>query len=139
MSSLWSTAPVGGPPQGPFLNAVAVIDTVIGPRPLLETCFDLERSAGRVRGEKWGPRLLDLDLLLYGDAVIDAPGLRVPHPRMTERRFVLAPLAEVWPEAVVPGHGPVADLLTAVAGQEAEVVAGAGWAGGSRRANPLVQ
>ncbi|MFH1104944.1 MAG: 2-amino-4-hydroxy-6-hydroxymethyldihydropteridine diphosphokinase [Actinomycetota bacterium] len=129
VSSLWSTAPVGGPPQGPFLNAVAVIDTVIGPRPLLETCFDLERSAGRVPGEKWGPRLLDLDLLLYGDAVIDAPGLRVPHPRMTERRFVLAPLAEVWPEAVVPGHGPVAGLLMAVAGQEAEVVAGPGWEG----------
>jgi len=128
VSSLWSTAPVGGPPQGPYLNAAALLETVMGPRPLLAACLELERAGGRVRREKWGPRLLDLDLLLYGDAVIDAPGLRVPHPRMTERRFVLAPLAEVWPDVVVPGHGPVGDLLGSVADQQAEVVEGPVWA-----------
>jgi 2-amino-4-hydroxy-6-hydroxymethyldihydropteridine diphosphokinase len=100
--------------------------TVLGPRPLLEACLDLERRAGRERRERWGPRLLDLDLLLYSDAVIDAPGLRVPHPRMHERRFVLAPLAEAWPGVEVPGQGRVEDLLAAVAGQEARVLAGPG-------------
>ena len=139
MSSLWETAPIGGPPQEAYLNAVVVLDTVVGPRPLLKECLRIEESVGRVRGEKWGPRLLDLDLLLYGDAVIDAPGLRVPHPRISHRRFVLAPLAEVWPDAEVPGQGRVADLLAAVADQEAEVVAGVGWAGGFRRTNPPVQ
>ena len=139
VSSLWETAPIGGPPQEAYLNAVVVLDTVVGPRPLLKECLRIEESVGRVRGEKWGPRLLDLDLLLYGDAVIDAPGLRVPHPRISHRRFVLAPLAEVWPDAEVPGQGRVADLLAAVADQEAEVVAGVGWAGGFRRTNPPVQ
>jgi len=127
VSSLWKTAPIGGPAQGPYLNAVAVIDTVMGPRPLLDACLELERTGGRVRRDKWGPRLIDLDLLLYGDAVIDAPGLRVPHTRMIDRRFVLAPLAEVWPDAVVPGVGSVRDLLPAVADQAATVVAGPGW------------
>ena len=138
-SSLWETAPIGGPPQEAYFNAVVVLDTVVGPRPLLKECLRIEESVGRVRGEKWGPRLLDLDLLLYGDAVIDAPGLRVPHPRISHRRFVLAPLAEVWPDAEVPGQGRVADLLAAVADQEAEVVAGVGWAGGFRRTNQPVQ
>jgi 2-amino-4-hydroxy-6-hydroxymethyldihydropteridine diphosphokinase len=84
--------------------------------------LDIERSVGRKRRERWGPRLLDLDLLLYGDATINAPGLRVPHPRMADRRFVLGPLAEVWPGAEVPGHGVVEDLLDAVADQEVRVV-----------------
>lgn len=123
VSSIWETAPIGGPPQGNYLNAVAVMRTVQGPRPVLEACLDIERSVGRHRRERWGPRVLDLDLLLYSDAVIDAPGLRIPHPRMTERRFVLAPLAEVWPGAEVPGHGLVEDLVASVAGQEARVVA----------------
>lgn len=120
---MWETAPVGGPPQDHYLNAVAVIQTVLGPRPLLDRCLDIERSVGRVQRERWGPRLIDLDILLYSDAVIDAPGLRVPHPRMTERRFVLAPLAEVWPGAEIPGHGSVDELLDVVADQEAYVVA----------------
>lgn len=124
VSSLWETAPIGGPPQDDYLNAVAVINTVLGPRPLLDHFLDIERSMGRERRERWGPRLIDLDILLYSDAVIDAPGLRVPHPRMTERRFVLAPLAEVWPGAEIPGHGRVENLLEAVAGQEGRVVAG---------------
>lgn len=122
VSSVWETAPVGGPPQDHYLNAAAVIHTVLGPRPLLEACLEIERAVGRERRERWGPRLLDLDLLLYSDAVIDAPGLRIPHPRLTERRFVLAPLVEVWPRAEVPGHGVTNDLLGAVVGQEARIV-----------------
>ena len=139
MSSLWETAPVGGPPQDDYLNAVVIVDTVMAPRPFLAACLDLERIAGRGRRERWGPRPLDLDLLLYGDAVIDAPGLRVPHPGIAHRRFVLAPLAEAWPEVVVPGLGLVEELLARLEHQEAEVVASPGWAGGSRRTNPPVQ
>lgn len=127
MSSLWETAPVGPVPQGEYLNAVVLLDTVRGPRPLLEACLGIEVAAGRVRRERWGPRSLDLDLLLYGDAAIDVPGLRVPHPRLGERRFVLAPLAEVWPEAQIPGHGPVGTLLDGVAAQECRRVPGEWW------------
>jgi len=102
--------------------------TVLGPRPVLDGCLEIERAAGRQRRERWGPRVLDLDMLLYSDAVIDAPGLRVPHPRMTERRFVLAPLAEVWPSATVPGHGRIANLLPAVGDQEARrFIPARGW------------
>lgn len=127
VSSLWETAPVGDIPQGDYLNAVVVMDTLLGPRPLLDACLAIERDAGRERRERWGPRTLDLDLLLYGDAVVDAPGLTIPHPRMAERRFVLAPLAEVLPDAVIPGHGPVGGLLAAVAGQEASRIVDPAW------------
>ena len=127
MSSLWETAPVGPVVQGDYLNAVAVLDTVFGPRPLLDALLGIESAAGRERRERWGPRTLDLDLLLYGNAVIVAEGLQVPHPRMTERRFVLAPLAEVWPDAVVPGRGSVRQLLAGVEAQEARLVE-KGWA-----------
>lgn len=116
---MWETAPIG-PEQAPFLNAVLVVDTILGPRPLLEACLEIEREAGRERRERWGPRELDLDILLYGDAEISAEGLVVPHPRLAERRFVLAPLAEAWPGAMVPGKGAVEDLLRVVAEQEAE-------------------
>jgi len=121
-SSIWVTAPVGGPPQGEYLNAVVTMHTVLGPRPLLEGCLDIERESGRERRERWGPRVLDLDLLLYEDAVIDTAGLRIPHPRLHERRFALAPLAEAWPGVAVPGHGPVEDLLQSVSGQAATVL-----------------
>lgn len=120
VSSLWETAPIGDIPQGDYLNAVVRIDTVAGPRPLLGTLLDIEADAGRERRERWGPRTLDLDLLLYGDAVIDGVGLRVPHPRMGERRFVLEPLAEVWPAVVIPNQGAIADLLTRVHDQAVE-------------------
>ncbi len=119
---------MGEVPQPDYLNAVVLLDTVRGPRPLLDRFLEIEAKSGRVRRERWGPRPLDLDLLLYGDATIDTPGLRVPHPRMTERRFVLAPLAEVWPDAVVPGHGPLATLVAAVADQEMRWVQGREWA-----------
>ena len=129
MSSLWETAPVGDIPQGDYLNAVAILDTIRGPAPLLESLLLIETSAGRVRTERWGPRIIDLDLLLYSDAVLDLPGLEIPHPRMHQRRFVLAPLAEVWPDAVVPGRGPVAELVTAVSSQRMRWVEGPGWRG----------
>lgn len=127
-SSLWETAPVGDVPQGDYLNAVVILDTIRGPGPLLEQLLAIESAAGRLRGERWGPRIIDLDLLLYSDAVIDTPGLQLPHPRMHQRRFVLAPLAEVWPDAVVPGRGKVADLVAAVSDQKMRWVEGPQWA-----------
>jgi 2-amino-4-hydroxy-6-hydroxymethyldihydropteridine diphosphokinase len=127
VSSLFETAPVGGPEQGPFLNAVAVVETSLEPRALLDLCLGAEREAGRERRVRWGPRSLDLDLLLYGCETVDEPGLRVPHPRLAARRFALEPLVEAWPEAALPDGTPVASLLAAVADQEAAVVAGPGW------------
>ena len=107
------TPPVGGPGgQGAFLNAAASLVTNLDPEPLLDVLQDVERDAGRVRGERWGERTLDLDLLLFGRLRLDTPRLRLPHPRMALRRFVLAPLAEVAPDAVDPVTGrAVADLL----------------------------
>lgn len=127
VSSLLETAPLGGPEQGPFLNAVAVIDTALAPRALLEFCLGVEREAGRLRRVRWGPRTLDLDLLLYDRAVVDEPGLQVPHPRLTLRRFALEPLAEAWPEAALPDGTPVAVLLAGVADQQVTVAGGPGW------------
>ena len=129
VSSLYETSPIGGPTQGDYLNAVIVVEADLAPHRLLEVGRAAEAAAGRTRRVRWGPRTLDVDVLLHGDEVIDEPGLRVPHPRMAERRFVLQPLAEVWPGAVVPGLGPVADLLDGVMDQEVRVVAGPDWAG----------
>jgi len=116
-SAIWETAPIG-PSQPDFLNAVVLLETILAPRRLLTSCLDIERELGRERRERWGPRLIDIDLLLYGDAVVDAPGITVPHPRMIERRFVLEPLAEVWPSVEIPGQDPVDELLAAVADQD---------------------
>ena len=101
-SSSHRTAPVGPGTQGEYLNAAAVIQTELLPREVLDHLLAIEQSAGRLRGEKWGPRTLDLDLILYGDQVIDEPGLHVPHPRMHQRRFVLDPLAEIAPRMMHP-------------------------------------
>jgi len=114
VSSFYRTDPVGPPGQPDFCNAVAGIETRLAPEALLARLQAIERTAGRERSERWGPRTLDLDLLFYDDAVIDAPDLQVPHPRLAERAFVLVPLAEVAPGADVPGHGRVADLRAAV-------------------------
>ncbi len=103
--------------QPEFVNAAAVLETTLAPRALLGELLRIEREHGRERADddgRWGPRTLDLDLLLYGDARIDEPGLVVPHPRMHLRAFVLVPLAEVAPEAEVPGQGRVDALLAAV-------------------------
>ncbi len=104
-SSVHDTEPVGPVPQGRYLNAAAIVDTELSARELLDELQRIEHEAGRVRGERWGPRTLDLDLLLFGDAVIDEPGLHVPHPRMHERTFVLGPLAEIAPEIFHPVLG----------------------------------
>src|SRR5687767_13539210 len=102
-SGLVETDPVGGPPQGRYLNGAAVIETRLAPRELLAAMQAAEGAAGRTRhGPRWAARTADLDLLLFEDRVIDEPGLTVPHPRMHERRFVLAPAAEVAGEWVHP-------------------------------------
>jgi 2-amino-4-hydroxy-6-hydroxymethyldihydropteridine diphosphokinase len=119
-SSLYRTAPVGREDQPDFVNAVACVETELSARELLAALLAIETEHGRVRSTPNAPRTLDLDLLLFGDAVISVPGLEVPHPRMHERAFVLKPLAEIAPAAQVPGHGAVAELLARVAAQRIE-------------------
>jgi 2-amino-4-hydroxy-6-hydroxymethyldihydropteridine diphosphokinase len=115
-SPMYRTAPVDA--VGPdFVNAVAVLATGLSAHDLLHRLQAVERDWGRVREQRNAPRTLDLDLLLYGSARIDTPGLQVPHPRMHERAFVLVPLLDVWPDVVVPGRGAARDLLVAVQGQ----------------------
>lgn len=99
LSSIIETDPVGAPGQGPYLNAAAELATTLGPHELLRAMLAVERAHGRDRsaGERWGPRTLDLDLLIYDDLMLDEPGLTLPHPRMRERPFVLRPLAEIAP------------------------------------------
>jgi 2-amino-4-hydroxy-6-hydroxymethyldihydropteridine diphosphokinase len=112
VSSFRETDPVGVLDQPRFVNAAAALETELGPRALLDVLLDVERRLGRVRGgTRWGPRIVDLDLLLYGDEVLDEPGLRVPHPRLHERRFALEPLAELDPSLAIPGRGPISGLL----------------------------
>jgi 2-amino-4-hydroxy-6-hydroxymethyldihydropteridine diphosphokinase len=113
VATLRETEPVGITEQPPFLNTAALVETTLGPRELLDRLLAIERSLGRVRGgERWGPRPLDLDLLLYGHIALDEPGLTLPHPRLHERRFVLEPLHELAPDLVVPGRGRVDALLS---------------------------
>ncbi len=123
-SALYQTAPIGGPEQGPFLNAVAVIDTNLSARQLLDACLDIELAHGRERRERWGPRTLDLDVVLYGGEEIEEPGLRVPHPELANRRFVLEPLVEAWPEATLPDGTAAVALLPAVADQVVDRMTG---------------
>ena len=107
------TDPVGYEDQPRFLNAAAALATTRSAQELLELLLEIERGLGRVRGKgpRFGPRTIDLDLLLYGDETIGEPALSVPHPRLHERRFVLEPLAELAPDLVVPGRGAVSALL----------------------------
>jgi 2-amino-4-hydroxy-6-hydroxymethyldihydropteridine diphosphokinase len=112
LSSIIETEPWGYENQPAFLNAAAELDTSLTPRRLLDHLLDVERRLGRERiGHRWGPRTIDLDLLLYGEEVVDEPGLVVPHPRLVEREFALRPLAELVPEQKIPGSGTVQDVL----------------------------
>ena len=113
VSTLRMTEPVGYRDQPDFLNGAVELETVLPARELLERLQAIESRLGRVRGEgpRFGPRTIDLDLLLYGDKTIDEPGLTVPHPRLAERRFALEPLAELDPALEIPGLGPVQALL----------------------------
>ena len=117
-SSLYETAPVGKTDQPDFLNAVIALRTSLPPRDLLDALLHIENQMGRVRTLRWGPRVIDLDLLLYGDEQIQTPGLTVPHPRLRERAFVLVPLAEIAPDLRLPGDekkvGEFAETLSGV-------------------------
>jgi 2-amino-4-hydroxy-6-hydroxymethyldihydropteridine diphosphokinase len=111
-SRLFRTAPWGKADQPAFVNAAAAVSTALPPRELLDALLAIERAHGRVRdGERWGPRVIDLDILVYGDARIDEPGLHVPHPHLGERAFVLLPLADLAPYLEIPGLGPVRALI----------------------------
>jgi 2-amino-4-hydroxy-6-hydroxymethyldihydropteridine diphosphokinase len=102
-SSVWRTPPWGGVVQPDFLNMAALVETDLSARALLDACLAIELERGRERAERWGPRTLDIDLIAYGEASIDEPGLVVPHPRAAERAFVLAPLAEIAPDLPIAG------------------------------------
>ena len=113
LSPVYETVPVGGPPQPEYLNAVVIADTTLPAADLLRRCQAAEAAFGRVREEVWGPRTLDVDVIVYGDVVSDDPELTLPHPRAQERAFVLAPWLDADPDAEIPGRGRVAALLDA--------------------------
>jgi 2-amino-4-hydroxy-6-hydroxymethyldihydropteridine diphosphokinase len=118
VSSFYRSAPVGFTDQPDFVNAVACIETSLAPRALLEHLLAIEARHGRVRMQRNGPRSLDLDLLAHGPAVVDEPGLTLPHPRMHERAFVLVPLAEIAPDFEVAGRGPARVLAPVLAADQ---------------------
>ena len=124
VSRRYRTPAWGMAAQPDFLNAVALLETELPARELLEALLAIERAHGRDRASetRWGPRTLDLDLLLYGDTVIDEPGLRVPHPHLHERAFALKPLLDIATDAVIPGHGLARELPAAMAADGIEAV-----------------
>ena len=111
VSEVRETEPVGPVEQGPFLNGVVQVETTLPPGDLLERLLSVESRLGRVRAERWGPRTIDLDLLLYGSETVDEPGLTVPHPRLHERRFAHEPLLDLDPTLEIPELGPISTLL----------------------------
>jgi 2-amino-4-hydroxy-6-hydroxymethyldihydropteridine diphosphokinase len=111
VSELRETEPVGPIEQGRFVNGAALLATELSARELLGRLLAIEQRLGRARGVRFGPRTIDLDLLLYGDTVVNEPGLTVPHPRLHERRFALEPLADLAPDLFVPGKGTISALL----------------------------
>jgi 2-amino-4-hydroxy-6-hydroxymethyldihydropteridine diphosphokinase len=114
VSPVYETAPVGGPQQPDYLNAVIVLDTALPARAILDRAHGIEEAFGRVRDQRWGPRTLDVDVIVCGDEVSEDPELTLPHPRAYQRAFVLAPWHDIDPDAAIPGRGRVADLLAAV-------------------------
>jgi 2-amino-4-hydroxy-6-hydroxymethyldihydropteridine diphosphokinase len=124
VSSVYQTEPVGGPPQEPFLNLAVRVATTMSPRGLLRACQRAEQAANRVRTERWGPRTLDVDVLLYADRQIATRRLTVPHPRLTERPFALVPLIEVGPGATLPDGRSLVTVLAQLAPVEGVVMAG---------------
>lgn len=117
LSPVYETKPVGGPEQPDFLNIVIAADSSVAPDALLDRVLSIEDAMDRTRDVRWGPRTLDIDIVRFGDVVADAPELLIPHPRAHERAFVLVPWHDIDPEASLPGHGQVADLLGGVADQ----------------------
>lgn len=114
VSGVYETEPVGGPAQDRFLNAVVLVETELAPQELLAVAFRVEEHFGRVRGERWGPRTLDVDLLAFDDLTVDEPGLQLPHPRAHERAFVLVPWVTVEPHRVLPEQGSLSELVSTV-------------------------
>ena len=118
VSSLYETSPVGGPPQRSFVNLVAQIETSLTSREVLVACQAVEQKLGREPSDiHWGPRVVDLDILVYGDEKISEPDLEVPHPRLTQRRFALVPLLEIAPDATDPWGARYADVLDEAEGE----------------------
>jgi len=116
VSSFYTTAPVGGPVQDNYLNAVLVAESGMDPLDLLIVMQEIEVMAGRTREVHWGPRTLDLDLIAFGDLLISEPHLELPHPRAHERTFVLEPWLEIDPQAQLPGRGAISELLALLKG-----------------------
>jgi len=127
VSSLYRTPPWGKTDQPDFLNAAARLETTRAPRDLLGLCLDVERRLKRERRERWGPRLVDLDILLFQGEVVHEPGLEIPHPRMLERAFVLVPLAEIAPDLEIAGEGVSTHLARVDGGGIQRLAGGDGW------------
>ncbi len=121
-SPLYLTRPMGPQDQPDFVNAVAGVLTRLGPRELLEELLAVERAMGRDRQERWGPRIIDLDLVWMTGEPVDEPGLTLPHPGVSERNFVLYPLCDIAPTLLIPGHGRVVDLKARVSGEGISVL-----------------
>ncbi|BCH35694.1 2-amino-4-hydroxy-6-hydroxymethyldihydropteridine diphosphokinase [Mesorhizobium sp. L-8-10] len=131
VSSLYRTPPWGRTNQPDFLNAVALVDTDLGARQLLDLCLDAERALKRVRGERWGPRTIDVDILTFGDETIAEEGLQVPHPHMQGRAFVMVPLAEIAPAMIVRGR-PAGEWANALDGSAVDRLEEPAWWQGRR-------
>lgn len=111
LSDLWESKPQGPQDQPDFVNAVCVFETSLNPQALLACLQTIEQNQGRIKQRHWGERLIDLDILLYADQQIEQPRLMIPHPHMTQRDFVLIPLAQVWPQDRIPGLGSIKELI----------------------------
>ena len=111
-SSIYKSAPWGDVNQPPFLNMAAMIKTEFGPGQILQRLKDLEVALGRIPGRRWGPREIDLDILIFGSQLIQLPGLTIPHPQLLNRAFAALPLLEIWPDAVMPGGLAVSDAIS---------------------------